>query len=427
MATAQKWDTAYEWKAVTLLALGFGLVGLDRWIIAPLLPSMAVDLGLTVQQMGNLVGALGLVWGVFAILSGRLSDKIGHRKILIPSILLFSLMSGFSGMAGGFMSLLLVRAVMGLMEGSYAPTSFAATAAAAHPSRRGFLQGLQQSGFALFGFGLGPIIATQLLLVVPSWRWVFWAVAIPGLVIGLLLAFVLREPSQTQGGQLVGEVPAGHGGGGTAGWGEVIKSKNIVLCMLALFCAMSCIFVLGGLLPTYLTTAPVMAGQLTPQQIGFIASALGFGGFVGQFGVPGISDLLGRRPTAVIAFVGAAITLYMFMQLGPNPASLFGVLLLVSFFSLGIVALLTGPVATESAPVGLVSSAIGLVVGAGEIFGGGVAPVIAGFVGQNYGIQNILWMPLIGVILGVFVTAFLNETAPKKIGIRTPQTAGFRP
>jgi MFS family permease len=412
----KKWDTDYEWKATTLLALGFGLVGLDRWIIAPLLPQMSADLGLNVQQAGNLIGALGLVWGVFAILSGRLSDSIGHRKILIPSILLFSLMSGFSGMATGFLSLLGIRAMMGLMEGSYCPTSFAATAAAAHPSRRGFLQGLQQSGFALFGFGLGPIIATQLLLVVPSWRWVFWAVAIPGIIIGLLMIVVLREPGATEGGKLVGEAPAGHGGGGTAGWGAVVKTKNIVLCMLALFCAMSCIFVLGGLLPTYLTDAPVMGKTLSPQTIGGIASALGFGGFVGQFGVPGISDILGRRLTAVLSFIGAAVTLWFFMQLGPNPTSLFLVLFLVSFFSLGNVALITGPIATESAPMGLVSSAIGLVVGAGEIFGGGVAPAIAGFVGQNYGIQNILWMPLVGVALGIVVCVFLTETAPKKVG-----------
>jgi predicted MFS family arabinose efflux permease len=408
-----QWDTNYEWKATTLLAFGFGLVGLDRWIIAPLLPSMSQDLGLSVQQAGNLIGALGLVWGVFAIISGRLSDSIGHRKILIPSILLFSLMSGFSGMAAGFTSLLLIRGAMGLMEGSYCPTSFAATAAAAHPSRRGFLQGLQQSGFALFGFGLGPIIATQLLLVVPNWRWVFWAVAIPGIIVGVLMAVVLREPQDTMGGKLVGEAPAGHGGG-TAGWGAVLQQKNIVLCMLALFCAMSCIFVLGGLLPTYLTDAPVMEKKLSPQEIGFIASALGFGGFVGQFGVPGISDILGRRLTSILSFLGAAVTLWFFMQLGPTPTSLFAVLFLVSFFSLGNVALITGPISTESAPAGLISSAIGVVVGAGEIFGGGVAPAIAGFVGQNYGIQNILWMPLVGVTLGVVVCAFLTETAPSK-------------
>jgi sugar phosphate permease len=133
--------------------------------------------------------------------------------------------------------------------------------------------------------------------------------------------------------------------------------------------------------------------------------------------------MLGRRLTAILAFIGSAVTLWFFMQLGPNPTMLFSVLFLVSFFSLGNVALITGPISTESAPAGLVSSAIGLVVGAGEIFGGGVAPVIAGFVGQNYGIQNILWMPLVGVVLGVVVCVFLRETAPKKVGSLATATA----
>ena len=55
MAEPQKaWDTSYEWKAVTLLGLGFGLVGLDRWIIAPLLPSIMKDLGLTKIQLAEI-------------------------------------------------------------------------------------------------------------------------------------------------------------------------------------------------------------------------------------------------------------------------------------------------------------------------------------------------------------------------------------
>jgi len=412
-----QWDTGYEWKAVLLLGLGFGLVGLDRWIIAPLFPCMvssdiapgcgAPGLGLDYQAIGNLVGVLGLVWGIFAAISGRISDAIGHRKILIPAILLFSLMSGFSGMAGGLASLIAIRGLMGMMEGSYCPTSFTATAAAAHPSRRGFLQGLQQSGFALFGFGLGPIIATQLLTVV-SWRMVFWVVAIPGILVGVLLFFVLREPKDTQGGAAVGAVTAGHGGGGYL---EVIKSRNIVVCMLALMCAMACIFVLGGMLPNYLTDYL----KLTPTQMGFVTSALGFGGFFGQFGVPGISDRIGRRPTAVLAFIGAAVTVWLFMGIGPTPNSLFLMLFLVSFFSLGNVALITGPIATESAPVGLISSAIGIVVATGEIFGGGIAPSIGGAIAQSKGIENILWMPLIGVGLGAVVSLFLTETAPAKV------------
>jgi MFS family permease len=54
----------------------------------------APGLGLDYQAIGNLVGILGIVWGIFAAISGRLSDAIGHRKILIPAILMFSLMSG---------------------------------------------------------------------------------------------------------------------------------------------------------------------------------------------------------------------------------------------------------------------------------------------------------------------------------------------
>src|SRR5580704_16885498 len=95
------WDTSYEWKAVALLSFGFGLVGLDRWIIAPLFPFMMKDLGLGYQAMGNLIAVLGLFWGVSAVSIGALADRIGRRKILIPAILLFSVLSGLSGVATG--------------------------------------------------------------------------------------------------------------------------------------------------------------------------------------------------------------------------------------------------------------------------------------------------------------------------------------
>jgi MFS family permease len=407
------WDTSYEWKAVTLLGLGFGLVGLDRWIIAPLFPFMLGDLGLNLQDQGNIIGALGMAWGVFAVFSGRVSDAIGHRKVLIPAVFLFSVLSGLSGLATGFASLFAVRLTMGVMEGSYCPTSFTATAAASYPSRRGFLQGLQQCGFALFGLALGPIIATQLLQVVPSWRWVFLTASIPGLIVGSLLYVVLREPAETQGGRMVGAVASHGAGAGRRGkWSDVFKSRNIVLSMCALFCAMTCVFVLGAMVPNYLLDYL----KLSPTQMGFVMSGLGFGGFVGQFGVPGLSDLLGRRVMAVSGFFGAAVFVYLLKNTGANPPALFTLLFLVSFCCLGNIALITGPISTESAPAGLISSAIGMVVGAGEIFGGGVAPIIAGAVAQRYGIQNILWVAMSGVVLGVVVSVFLRETAPRKVG-----------
>ena len=410
----KSWDTSYEWKAVALLGIGFGLVGLDRWIIAPLFPFIAADLGLSEGDVGRLAGVLGVTWGIFAIFTGRLSDKIGHRKVLIPAILVFSLMSGLSGMAQGLTMLIVVRALMGAMEGTYCPTSFTAVAAASKPERRGFNQGLQQSGFALLGLALGPIVATQLLNVVPSWREVFWIVAIPGFIVGALLFFVLREPKDTHGGRLIGATePSG-------GWHEVLKSRNIVVCMLALLCAMACVFVLSAMVPVYL----INVLSLTPAQMGVVTSAIGFGGFFGQFGWPGLSDRFGRKPLAILGFVGATIAVLWFANTGASVAALFVSLFVTSFFCLGNIALITGPIATESAPLGLVSSAIGVVVGSGEIFGGGIAPYIAGFFADTYGLPSVLYVALTGVALGIIVCVFLRETAPRKVLAAQATAAG---
>ena len=174
--------------------------------------------------------------------------KLVIVRFLLISLVVFSLASGFSGAAMGLTSLILIRSIMGISEGAFCPTSFAATAVAAKPSRRGALQGLQQSGFALFGLGLGPIIATQLLLIVPSWREVFWVVAIPGFIIAVFLFFILKEPQDTQGGQLLiteKQVETQV----KVNWIDLLKTRNILLSMIGLFCTMSCVFVISAMVP----------------------------------------------------------------------------------------------------------------------------------------------------------------------------------
>ena len=60
------------------------------------------------------------------------------------------------------------------------------------------------------------------------------------------------------------------------------------------------------------------------------------------------------------------------------------------------------------------TAASGIVIGTGEIFGGGIAPVIAGYVAKNYGIQYIMHLAAIALAVGLVVTLFLKETAPAK-------------
>jgi predicted MFS family arabinose efflux permease len=408
--SSKGWDTSYEWKAVALLTIGFGLVGLDRWILPPLFAAqMGADLGLNEGHLGNLVGALGIAWGVSAIFMGGLSDRIGRRKVLVPAIILFSVMSALSGLVQTLLGLMVVRVIMGVAEGAVAPTGVATAVEASHPKRRGMNNGLFQCAFALFGLAIAPILATQLLRVV-SWHYVFMIVAIPGLIIAIAMWFVIRDPLTASLRDHRGEVAP------RAPLSEIFKHRNVALAMVGLLCAMTGIFVISAMMPSYLTGERSYL-HLTPQQMGYVTAAIGLGGFLGQFGIPALSDRFGRRSVALIAFAIAAVFLYLFLHTGAeNLVILFFFLFVASLANFGALALIAGPVAAEAAPLGLMSTVAGLVIGAGEIFGGGIAPVIAGNIAQTYGIQYTLWFALGGQVLGILVCLFLQETAPRKLG-----------
>ena len=72
----------YELQAVLLLSVGFGFVGIDRFMIVPLLPIISRSLGFDYKDLGLVTGALSLGWGVAAILFGRASDVVGRRRIV---------------------------------------------------------------------------------------------------------------------------------------------------------------------------------------------------------------------------------------------------------------------------------------------------------------------------------------------------------
>ena len=394
-----KWNARYEYTAVAMLALGFGLVGLDRFIILPLFPVMMSELHLDYQDLGNISAVLAIAWGISSIFMGRLSDRIGRRKVLIPAVLLFSLLAGLSGLANGVAALLLIRAVMGVSEGAFTPTAIAATAESSHPSRRGLNIGIQQAFFPILGLGLAPILATQLLLVLPSWRWVFVVVSLPGL---LLAWFMYRRLRETRA-PAAADVPQEQGR-----WLDALRYRNVPLNILGMFCMLTSLFVLSVMMPNYLTDYL----HLGVQQMGFVMSAIGLGGFIGQLVLPGLSDRLGRKPVVLGSFVATGACIWLLMHTGAEPLMLFALLFLTTFFNFSMICMTVGPLTGESVPLPLVSTATGLVVGIGEVFGGGVAPALAGYIAQHHGIQYTLYLALGGVALGLAAASLLRETAP---------------
>jgi predicted MFS family arabinose efflux permease len=400
---SKSWDTSYEWKIILVLSLTFGLVGLDRFILPVLFPAFMGELGLTYEDLGNLVGILAVFWGLSAFAMGFLSDRVGRRKVLIPAVVIFSLMSAFSGMVGGLVSLLLIRAIMGLAEGPVASIGVAVAVEASHPKRRGMNNGVFQCMISLMGNAVGPIIATQLLLVT-DWRTVFLLVGIPGLIMAAAMFFLVREPASP---------PAGSTPVARPGFTDLFKHRNVPLAMLTLMCAMGGVFVMGAMMPSYLTDYL----KLSIQDMGVVASAIGFGGAIGQFAMPTVSDFIGRKLATLASYILAAVFTYLFVQADASSLStLFWLLFFAALFNFSALAILAGPVAAEAAPIGMVASVAGLVIGAGEIFGGGVAPAIAGRIAGSSGIEHVFAFTIASLILGFVIALFLKETAPRKTG-----------
>ena len=152
--------------------------------------------------------------------------------------------------------------------------------------------------------------------------------------------------------------------------------------------------------------------HLNLQQMGFVVSAIGFGGSAGSVIMPMISDRVGRKPVMIASSIGAAVSLVFFIKSGASPTALFGFLFATHFFNFALITLTVGPLSGESVPVTMMAAASGLVICIGELFGGGAMPIIAGFVAQNYGIQSTLPLAVAALVFGCANSCLLRETAP---------------
>ncbi|WP_350448689.1 MFS transporter [Pseudomonas solani] len=390
------WDARYETRMVILLSLSFGLVGLDRFIILPLFPLIMRDLQLDYQDLGNISAALALTWGVSALGMGCLVERLGAKRVLVVSVLAFSLLSGFSALAGGVLGLILLRGLMGFSEGAFTPTSISVTTQVSHPRRSGFNLGVQQAVFPILALGFGPLIAAGLLAWLGSWRWVFVSVAIPGFILAWLLQRTYRP------------VPALAATTAERPWHlwlAALGSGNVRRNIGIMFCILTCQFVLCALLPSYLTDHL----GLSLEAMALVISAIGFGGFVGQLVIPGLSDRFGRKPIVLLSFCASAALVATLIVTPAQPWLLFGVLFCITFFNFSLICLTVGPLTGESVAPHLLTAATGIVIGFGEILGGGLAPILAGYLATHHGLPAILYLALAGSLSGLCLAFGLKE------------------
>jgi MFS family permease len=390
-----------EFASVTVLALGFGLVGIDRFLISTMFPTIARDLHLGYGDIGKIAGALAIAWGVAALFMGNIADRIGRRKVLVGSLMVFSLLIGMSGLAVGLLSLIAVRIVMGLADGAYTPASISATIHCSPPEHHGRNIGFQQMTLTLFGLGLSPLIVAALLHVI-RWRFIFSIFVIPGLLLAWFTQRIIPA-------QAVDDAAGGRGGGND--WLRVLGYRNIRLLMPSMLCWLTCLITTSAFIPSYLLDHL----HLSEMQMGSIMSAIGFGSTAGTLFLPWLSDRIGRKPVMMLSSLGAAISLLLLNSLGPNVPLLFAALFMVHFFNNSAITLTVGPICSETVPAALMATASGTVIAVGELLGGGLAPIMAGQFAEKFWLGYLLWLPIGAVSVGFLLSLFLKETLPSAV------------
>src|SRR3954462_392269 len=102
-----------RWVAFYVICLGTLMVVLDTTIVNVALPSIRSSLGFSETSLAWVVNAYLLTYGGFLLLSGRLGDLYGQRRIFLAGIALFTVSSVACGLSTSQTMLIAARAVQG--------------------------------------------------------------------------------------------------------------------------------------------------------------------------------------------------------------------------------------------------------------------------------------------------------------------------
>ncbi|MFM0249918.1 MFS transporter [Paraburkholderia sediminicola] len=395
-------SSSYENRLLCLLSLTFGIVVFDRSAMQLLAPFVMQDLSLNNTQIGALAAALSVTWALSGYLLSRLCDRRGrYRFVLISSIVAFSLCSFLSGLASTFTALLLIRMLMGSAEGAILPISQTLMAGASSEGRRGFNMGVMQTlGANLVGAFLAPVL---LVLAATHWGWrhTFFVAGLPGLVCAGIAWRIVRDPPKS----VAVESPTG----GLRDLREILRHRNIIICMLLSGLVIGYFMLAIVYLPLYIT-GPL---HMSPQTMGVMMSILGLSAVISGLIVPGLSDRFGRKRVLVLPAILSLLAPLGIVFYGETPAVL-GLILFFGFTGSGLAPLVMATLPAETMAGHRVAAAIGLSMGAGEILGGVMVPLLGGAIADRWGLAAPLYLQSAFMLTAILLLAMLRETGQAK-------------
>jgi MFS transporter, ACS family, glucarate transporter len=160
---------------LVLLCLMYFITYLDRVNVSTAASGFSKEFGLNKTEIGLVFSAFAYPYLVFQIVGGWISDRLGARRTLIVCGAIWAGATVLTGMAGGLVSMLVARLLLGFGEGATFPAATTAMSRWVPKSRRGYAQGITHAA-ARIGNAVAPA-AIVLIMARYGWRESFYVCA----------------------------------------------------------------------------------------------------------------------------------------------------------------------------------------------------------------------------------------------------------
>ncbi|HDC4370948.1 MFS transporter [Enterobacter cloacae] len=214
-------------RVILALALS-GLAELaSLFFIQPLLPTLAVEYNVPVNQVSIILSAETALLAIGLLFTGTLSDHYGRKRLIIVSLLLGGILTLLCPLVESWAMLVALRAVIGLALSGIAAAATAYISEEVAPVAAGIVTGYFVFGNSMGGMS-GRIVASQLIDHV-SINVIFYGFAVSLIAVAILVKFLLPEsknftPTQNLNVMRMVKGAASH-----------FKNKNLALAFVISF------------------------------------------------------------------------------------------------------------------------------------------------------------------------------------------------
>ncbi|WP_241774514.1 MULTISPECIES: MFS transporter [Lysinibacillus] len=167
---------------------------LDKLSMNVAIIPIAEEFSLNETQAGLIISVFFMSYAVMQLVGGYLSDKYGARRMILISVLLWSIFTILTGFAWSFVSLIVIRLLFGIGEGSFPAASTLAIADNFPKSERGRAKSTLTAATTI-GSMISTIVAAALIISI-GWRNLFFIFGVLGFLLTIVLYFLLKPNTQ---------------------------------------------------------------------------------------------------------------------------------------------------------------------------------------------------------------------------------------